>query len=88
MERYTARKAKSFKSAVVKPRIVSKESKIAMGFTPERKFAPSAKVATQEDIYAQAKAERKIKFKKPKVKISKSNFETEFKSYISKEFKL
>jgi hypothetical protein len=88
MERYTARKGKSFKSAAVKPRIVSKESKIAMGFTPERKFAPSAKVATQEDIYTQAKAERKIKYKKPKIKTTKSNFETEFKSYISKEFKL
>ena len=88
LERYTARKAKSFRSAQTKPRIVSKESKIAMGFTPERKFAPSAKVATQEDIYAQAKAERKVKYKKPKIKSAKTNFETEFKSYISKEFKL
>ena len=88
MERYTARKAKSFKSSAVKPRVISKESKIAMGFTPERKFAPSVKVVTQEDIYTQAKAERKIKYKKPKIKTTKSNFETEFKSYISKEFKL
>ena len=88
MERYTSRKAKSFRSAEVKPRFISNENKAAMGFTTERKFAPSAKVATQEDIYAQARSERKVKYKKPKIKSTKSNFETEFKSYISKEFKL
>jgi len=88
MERYTARKAKSFKAAPVKVRQVSKEAATAMGFSPERKFAPSAKVATQEDVYNLARSERKIKYKKPKVKTTKSNFETEFKSYISKEFKL
>ena len=88
MERYTARKAKSFKAAPVKVRQVSKEAATAMGFSPERKFAPSAKVATQEDVYNLAKSERRIKYKKPKVKTTKSNFETEFKSYISKEFKL
>ena len=88
MERYTSRKAKSFRSAEVKPRFISNENKAAMGFTTERKFAPSAKVATQEDIYAQARSERKVKYKKPKIKTTKSNFETEFKSYISKEFKL
>lgn len=88
MERYTTRKAKSFRSAEVKPRFISNENKAAMGFTIERNFAPSAKVATQEDIYALARSERKIKYKKPKIKTAKSNFETEFKSYISKEFKL
>jgi hypothetical protein len=88
MERYTARKAKSFKAAPVKVRQVSQEAATAMGFSPERKFAPSAKVATQEDVYNLARSERKIKYKKPKVKTTKSNFETEFKSYISKEFKL
>ena len=88
MERYTARKAKSFKAAPVKVRQVSNEAATAMGFSPERKFAPSAKVATQEDVYNLAKSERKIKYKKPKVKTTKSNFQTEFKSYISKEFKL
>jgi len=88
MERYTARKAKSFKAALVKVRQVSKEAATAMGFSPERKFAPSAKVATQEDVYNLARSERRIKYKKPKVKTTKSNFETEFKSYISKEFKL
>ena len=88
MERYTARKAKSFKAAPVKVRQVSNEAATAMGFSPERKFAPSAKVATQEDVYNLARSERKIKYKKPKVKTTKSNFETEFKSYISKEFKL
>jgi hypothetical protein len=88
MERYTSRKAKSFRSAEVKPRFISNENKAAMGFTTERKFAPSAKVATQEDIYAQARSERKVKYRKPKIKSTKSNFETEFKSYISKEFKL
>ena len=88
MERYTARKAKSFKAAPVKVRQVSNEVAIAMGFSPERKFAPSAKVATQEDVYNLARSERKIKYKKPKVKTTKSNFETEFKTYISKEFKL
>jgi hypothetical protein len=88
MERYTARKAKSFRFAEVKPRFISNENKAAMGFTTERKFAPSAKVATQEDIYALARSERKVKYKKPKIKTSKSNFQTEFKSYISKEFKL
>ena len=88
MERYTARKAKSFKAAPVKVRQVSKEAATAMGFSPERKFAPSAKVATQEDVYNLARSERKIKYKKPKVKTTKSNFQTEFKSYISKEFKL
>jgi len=88
MERYTTRKAKSFRSAEVKPRFISNENKVAMGFTTERKFAPSAKVATQEDIYALARSERKVKYKKPKIKTSKSNFQTEFKSYISKEFKL
>jgi hypothetical protein len=88
MERYTTRKAKSFRSAEVKPRFISNENKAAMGFTTERKFAPSAKVATQEDIYALARSERKVKYKKPKIKTSKSNFQTEFKSYISKEFKL
>ena len=88
MERYTARKAKSFKLAPVKTRQVSKEAATAMGFSPERKFAPSAKVATQEDVYNLARSERKIKYKKPKVKTTKSNFQTEFKSYISKEFKL
>ena len=88
MERYTARKAKSFKAAPVKVKQVSKEAATAMGFSPERKFAPSAKVATQEDVYNLARSERKIKYKKPKVKTTKSNFETEFKSYISKEFKL
>ena len=88
MERYTARKAKSFKAAPVKVRQVSNEAATAMGFSPERKFAPSAKVATQEDVYNLAKSERRIKYKKPKVKTTKSNFETEFKSYISKEFKL
>ena len=88
MERYTTRKAKSFRSAEVKPRFISNENKAAMGFTTERKFAPSAKVATQEDVYALARSERKVKYKKPKIKTSKSNFETEFKSYISKEFKL
>jgi hypothetical protein len=88
MERYTARKAKSFKAAPVKVRQVSQEAATAMGFSPERKFAPSAKVATQEDVYNLAKSERRIKYKKPKVKTTKSNFETEFKSYISKEFKL
>jgi len=88
MERYTTRKAKSFRSAEVKPRFISNENKAAMGFTTERKFAPSAKVATQEDIYALARSERKVKYKKPKIKTSKSNFQTEFKSYISKDFKL
>jgi hypothetical protein len=88
MERYTARKAKSFKAAPVKVRQVSQEAATAMGFSPERKFAPSAKVATQEDVYNLARSERRIKYKKPKVKTTKSNFETEFKSYISKEFKL
>ena len=88
MERYTARKAKSFKAAPVKVRQVSKEAATAMGFSSERKFAPSAKVATQEDVYNLARSERRIKYKKPKVKTTKSNFETEFKSYISKEFKL
>jgi hypothetical protein len=88
MERYTARKAKSFKATSVKVRQVSKEAATAMGFSPERKFAPSAKVATQEDVYNLARSERRIKYKKPKVKTTKSNFETEFKSYISKEFKL
>ena len=88
MERYTARKAKSFKAAPVKVRQVSDEAATAMGFSPERKFAPSAKVATQEDVYNLARSERKIKYKKPKVKTTKSNFQTEFKSYISKEFKL
>ena len=88
MERYTARKAKSFKAAPVKVRQISKEAATAMGFSPERKFAPSAKVATQEDVYNLARSERKIKYKKPKVKTTKSNFQTEFKSYISKEFKL
>jgi len=88
MERYTARKAKSFKAAPVKTKQVSKEAATAMGFSPERKFAPSAKVATQEDVYNLARSERRIKYKKPKVKTTKSNFETEFKSYISKEFKL
>ena len=42
----------------------------------------------QEDVYNLARSERKIKYKKPKVKTTKSNFQTEFKSYISKEFKL
>ena len=88
MERYTARKAKSFKAAPVKVRQVSKEAATAMGFSPERKFAPSTKVATQEDVYNLARSERRIKYKKPKVKTTKSNFETEFKTYISKEFKL
>jgi hypothetical protein len=88
MERYTARKAKSFKAAPVKVKQVSQEAATAMGFSPERKFAPSAKVATQEDVYNLARSERRIKYKKPKVKTTKSNFETEFKSYISKEFKL
>ena len=88
MERYTARKAKSFKAAPVKVRQVSKEAATAMGFSPERKFAPSAKVSTQEDVYNLARSERRIKYKKPKVKTTKSNFETEFKTYISKEFKL
>ena len=88
MERYTARKAKSFKAAPVKVRQVSKETATAMGFSPERKFAPSVKVATQEDVYNLARSERRIKYKKPKVKTTKSNFETEFKTYISKEFKL
>lgn len=88
MERYTARKAKSFKAAPVKVRQVSQEAATAMGFSPERKFAPSVKVATQEDVYNLARSERRIKYKKPKVKTTKSNFETEFKSYISKEFKL
>lgn len=88
MERYTARKAKSFKAAPVKVRQVSKETATAMGFSPERKFAPSAKVATQEDVYNLARSERRIKYKKPKVKTTKSNFETEFKTYINKEFKL
>lgn len=88
MERYTARKAKSFKAAPVKVKQVSKEAATAMGFSPERKFAPSAKVATQEDVYNLARSERRIKYKKPKVKTTKSNFETEFKTYISKEFKL
>ncbi len=88
MERYTTRKAKSFRSAEVKPRFISNENKAAMGFTTERKFAPSAKVATQEDIYALARSERKVKYKKPKIKTNKSNFQTEFKSYINKEFKL
>ena len=88
MERYTARKAKSFKAAPVKVRQVSQEASTAMGFSPERKFAPSVKVATQEDVYNLARSERRIKYKKPKVKTTKSNFETEFKSYISKEFKL
>ena len=88
MEKFTARKAKSFKEAPVKVRQVSKEATTAMGFSPERKFAPSAKVATQEDVYNLARSERRIKYKKPKVKTTKSNFETEFKSYISKEFKL
>ena len=88
MERYTTRKAKSFRSAEVKPRFISNKNKAAMGFTTERKFAPSAKVATQEDIYALARSERKVKYKKPKIKTNKSNFQDEFKSYISKEFKL
>lgn len=88
MERYTARKAKSFKAAPVKVRQISKEAATAMGFSPERKFAPSAKVSTQEDVYNLARSERRIKYKKPKVKTTKSNFETEFKTYISKEFKL
>lgn len=88
MERYTARKAKSFKAAPVKVRQVSVEAATAMGFSPERKFAPTAKVSTQEDIYNLARSERKVKYKKPKVKTVKSNFQTEFKTYISKDFKL
>lgn len=88
LERYTGRQAKSFKSVALQPRVISKESKAAMGFTQERKFAPTLKVSTQEDIYNLAKSERRVKYKKPKIKSVKSNFETEFKSYINKEFKL
>jgi hypothetical protein len=33
-------------------------------------------------------SQSKVKYKKPKIKTSKSNFQTEFKSYISKDFKL
>lgn len=115
LERYTARKAKSFKSAKVKPRIISKEKSQEIGFAESEKpkyefndiegsfsyvsktgdiksFRPKSltenlrvsKFIREKKIAMQSK----VKYKKPKIKSAKTNFETEFKSYISKEFKL
>ena len=115
MERYTARKAKSFKSAEVKPRFISKEKSQEMGFAgskkvnyeynpTEKSFSYVSKAGDIESFKPRSLAEdlriskfirdkkivsqSKVKYKKPKIKISKSDFQTEFKSYISKEFKL
>ena len=115
MERYTARKAKSFKSAEVKPRFISKEKSQEMGFAGSKKvnyeYNPTEKsfsyVSKAGDIQSfkpksleedlriskfirdkKIASQSKVKYKKPKIKIGKSDFQTEFKSYISKEFKL
>ena len=115
MERYTARKAKSFKAAEVKPKFISKEKSQEMGFAESKKvnyeYNPVEKsysyVSKAGDIQSfkpksleedlriskfirdkKIASQSKVKYKKPKIKVNKSNFETEFKTYISKEFKL
>ena len=115
MERYTSRKAKSFRSAEVKPKFISKEKSEEMGFAgskkvnyeynpTEKSFSYVSKAGDIESFKPRSLAEdlriskfirdkkivlqSKVKYKKPKIKISKSDFQTEFKSYISKEFKL
>lgn len=82
MERYTSRKGQQIKSRNIKyyqkpgdpaPAAQRREIEYVSQIRSDMGFEPN---------------QPKIKYRKPKVKTSKSNFQTEFKSYISKEFKL
>ena len=82
MERYTSRKGQQIKSRNIKyyqkpgdpaPAAQRREIEYVSQMRSDMGFEPN---------------QPKIKYRKPKVKTSKSNFQTEFKSYISKEFKL
>ena len=82
MERYTSRKGQQIKSRNIKyyqkpgdpaPAAQRREIEYVSQIRSDMGFEPN---------------QPKIKYRKPKVKTTKSNFQTEFKSYISKEFKL
>ena len=82
MERYTSKKGQQIKSRNIKyyqkpgdpaPAAQRREIEYVSQIRSDMGFEPN---------------QPKIKYRKPKVKTSKSNFQTEFKSYISKEFKL
>ena len=82
MERYTSKKGQQIKSRNIKyyqkpgdpaPAAQRREIEYVSQMRSDMGFEPN---------------QPKIKYRKPKVKTSKSNFQTEFKSYISKEFKL
>jgi len=82
MERYTSRKGQQIKSRNIKyyqkpgdpaPAAQRREIEYVSGMRSDMGFEPN---------------QPKVKYKKPKIKTSKSNFQTEFKSYISKDFKL
>jgi hypothetical protein len=82
MERYTSKKGQQIKSRNIKyyqkpgdpaPAAQRREIEYVSQIRSDMGFEPN---------------QPKVKYKKPKIKTSKSNFQTEFKSYISKEFKL
>jgi len=82
MERYTSRKGQQIKSRNIKyyqkpgdpaPAAQRREIEYVSERRSDMGFEPN---------------QPKVKYKKPKIKTSKSNFQTEFKSYISKDFKL
>jgi len=82
MERYTSKKGQQIKSRNIKyyqkpgdpaPAAQRREIEYVSQMRSDMGFEPN---------------QPKVKYKKPKVKTTKSNFQTEFKSYISKEFKL
>ena len=82
MERYTSRKGQQIKSRNIKyyqkpgdpaPAAQRREIEYVSQIRSDMGFEPN---------------QPKVKYRKPTVKTSKSNFQTEFKSYISKEFKL
>jgi hypothetical protein len=82
MERYTARKGQQIKSRNIK--YYQKPGDPA----PAAQRREIEYVSQMRSDMGFESNQPKVKYKKPKVKTTKSNFETEFKSYISKEFKL
>ena len=82
MERYTSRKGQQIKSRNIK--YYQKPGDPA----PAAQRREIEYVSQMRSDMGFESNQPKVKYKKPKIKTSKSNFQTEFKSYISKEFKL
>ena len=82
MERYTSKKGQQIKSRNIK--YYQKPGDPA----PAAQRREIEYVSQMRSDMGFESNQPKVKYKKPKIKTSKSNFQTEFKSYISKEFKL